>query len=526
MDWSFLEAVLRAFGFNHKVVHLLMQCVCSVQFTLLLNGGIWSNFFPSCGLIQGDPLSPYLFILGSEVILRLLNRKVQQGFLMGVKLGNSAPLISKLCYADDVILLCRARMDDVQSLMSCINTYCAWSGQMVSIEKSGAFYSKGVHTQFQKQVKCLWCLKTLPQSTKYLCVPLFLSHNRKKDFSYVKEKLESKTSCWKSKSLSWMGRATLIKSVAMAIPSYSMAAFQLPKSLYKDMDSCVKRFWWAPKKEAPHYYAPTAWKNICTPVQEGGLGFRTFWNLNQACLAKLAWWVLSKKDSICIQVLHAKYKVRSNWLNHKSGFVVSWSWKSIENSKSILSKGAYILVGDGSSTLVWEDPWIPDYPGFIPKPKEGNSPSNSMVVSQLFNESRFGWDDSKLPDLFESNCVVFIKKLPVLTNTPQDKWIWTKSTSGEFSIKSAYGILCNNADLGFSNPIWELIWKSHIHERLKMFLWRISSNLLPTKDNLDRFIDAEDQLCPLCEIEKESIIHIFLHYPVAKSSVVWELLGN
>ena len=157
-------------------------------------------------------------------------------------------------------------MDDVQSLMSCINTYCAWSGQMVSIEKSRAFYSKGVHTQFQKQVKCLWGLKTLPQSTKYLGIPLFLSHNRKKDFSYVKEKLESKTSSWKSKSLLRMGQAILIKSVAMAIPSYSMAAFQLPKSLCEEMDFCVKRFWWAPKKEAPHYYAPTTWKNICTPV--------------------------------------------------------------------------------------------------------------------------------------------------------------------------------------------------------------------------------------------------------------------
>jgi hypothetical protein len=111
---------------------------------------------------------------------------------------------------------------------------------------------------FKSKLKCLWGLKTLSQSTKYLGVPLFLLHNRKKDFSYVKEKLESKTSSWKSKSLSWMGRTILIKSVAMAIPSYSMAAFQLPKSLYEEMDCCVKRFWWAPKRDAPHYYASTA----------------------------------------------------------------------------------------------------------------------------------------------------------------------------------------------------------------------------------------------------------------------------
>jgi hypothetical protein len=50
MEWNFLETVLVAFGFNEKVVHLLMQCVTTVQFTLLLNGGIWASFHPTRGL--------------------------------------------------------------------------------------------------------------------------------------------------------------------------------------------------------------------------------------------------------------------------------------------------------------------------------------------------------------------------------------------------------------------------------------------------------------------------------------------
>lgn len=79
-------------------------------------------------VLDGDPLSPYFFILGSEVLLLLINRETQKGHLMGVKLGNSALPISKLCYADDVILLCRAKLNEVQALMNCINTYCSWSG--------------------------------------------------------------------------------------------------------------------------------------------------------------------------------------------------------------------------------------------------------------------------------------------------------------------------------------------------------------------------------------------------------------
>ena len=60
---------------------------------------------PSRGLRQGDLISPYLFILGSEVLLRLINKEVAQKKLSIVKVSNIAPPISKLCYADDIIFV-------------------------------------------------------------------------------------------------------------------------------------------------------------------------------------------------------------------------------------------------------------------------------------------------------------------------------------------------------------------------------------------------------------------------------------
>ena len=80
------------------------------------------------------------------------------------------------------------------------------------------------------------------------------------DFNYLKERMEVRTSGWKSKALSWMGRVTLIKSVALAIPSYRMAVIQLPKKLCEKLNSMIRRFQWAPKKEENHYFAPTSWK--------------------------------------------------------------------------------------------------------------------------------------------------------------------------------------------------------------------------------------------------------------------------
>ncbi|KAL0010720.1 hypothetical protein SO802_005828 [Lithocarpus litseifolius] len=144
MEWSFLIAVLKAFGFSSNFTKLIHQCLLSVEFTLLLNGGQCLSFLPSQGLRQGDPLSPYLFILGSEVLLRLLNREVSQNRLSGVKVSNTALPISKLCYVDDIILFCKAKSAEIAILKSCLEKFWSWLGQRISMEKSCCFPSKGI----------------------------------------------------------------------------------------------------------------------------------------------------------------------------------------------------------------------------------------------------------------------------------------------------------------------------------------------------------------------------------------------
>ena len=98
-----------------------------MQFSLLLNEGQCLSFNPSYGLRQGDPLSPYLFILGSEVLIRIINKEVADGNISRVKVSSTAPLISKLCYADDIILFCKAKASKLVSLKRCLEKYFFWS---------------------------------------------------------------------------------------------------------------------------------------------------------------------------------------------------------------------------------------------------------------------------------------------------------------------------------------------------------------------------------------------------------------
>ena len=155
LEWDFILAVLKAVGFEQKIVNLIYQCISIVQYTLLLNGTKSSSIFAR-GLRQGDPLSPYLFILCADVLAKLVNREVERGAIKGVKVSPRAAAISQLFYADDVILFCGAKIFEVAVLMCCIEKYCLWSSQSISVEKSSFFVSKGVHRNFIVQVKNQW----------------------------------------------------------------------------------------------------------------------------------------------------------------------------------------------------------------------------------------------------------------------------------------------------------------------------------------------------------------------------------
>jgi hypothetical protein len=75
MEWGFLLVIMEKLGFCSTWIAWIRTCISSASFSILLNGNPFSIISPARGLRQGDPLSPFLFILGSEVFSRLLFRE-------------------------------------------------------------------------------------------------------------------------------------------------------------------------------------------------------------------------------------------------------------------------------------------------------------------------------------------------------------------------------------------------------------------------------------------------------------------
>ena len=349
---------------------------------------------------------------------------------------------------------------------------------------------------------------------------MFLTRALSKDFTYLEDKIAAKLSGWRSKCLSWAGRRTLINSVALSIPIYTMSSFPIPNKVCDKMDGLARRFWWNPNKQEGRFLAWKSWDSLCCPSSIGGLGFKKSKALNSALLAKLAWMMASNRDSLCMRILRAKYKVKEDWLRSAASRHASPIWKAIENVEEVVRKGACFIIGDGGSVDVWLDPWVPWIDGFIPSPKDKSIVQSEMKVAQLIDQDHRTWKTNLVMDIFNPISANAILSIPIPSRSSPDKLMWIPDSKGLFSVKSAYKeLLPSNPSQAPSGVNWSKLWKLRGPERIKMFQWRIAANVLPTEENLMSRLGIHDPGCALCSQEVESASHLFFRCPTAKA--IW-----
>ena len=108
VEWGFLEKIMIKMGFHQRWVTLIMACVKSVKYKVRVNSMETETFIPTRGLRQGDPLSPYLFLLVEEGLSRLLKGAESRGELHGVRVCRDAPVVSHLLFVVDSLILIQA----------------------------------------------------------------------------------------------------------------------------------------------------------------------------------------------------------------------------------------------------------------------------------------------------------------------------------------------------------------------------------------------------------------------------------
>ena len=121
VDWSFLLAMLKKMGFRERWCRWIKWCLSTVRFSVLVNGSPTGFFQSSRGLRQGDPLSPYLFVVVVEAFSCMMKRAVARGFLTPCSVRGrrgEGVQISYLLFDDDTLIFCEAKEEQL--------TYLCW----------------------------------------------------------------------------------------------------------------------------------------------------------------------------------------------------------------------------------------------------------------------------------------------------------------------------------------------------------------------------------------------------------------
>ncbi|KAJ6889554.1 hypothetical protein NC652_030338 [Populus alba x Populus x berolinensis] len=299
--WVYIIAGLHAISLPQQLISWITTCITIVHYTINLNGAMHGFFKATRGIRQGDPLSPYLFVLAMEGLNGILSRSIQES-TFHYHWRCQPNTLTHLCFADDLMLFCRADIDSIQVLKSSLDKFSMVSGLNINLDKS-SLYLSGVDANRRNTIVRMLGIQEATLPVRYLGVPLISTRLTHTDCIPLMERIIARIKLWTSTSLTYAGRLQLIKSVLFSIQVYWSSIFILPSATIRKIESTLAAFLWR-GTSLSHAGAKVAWHAVCYPLNEGGLGIKNLKHWNQAAIIKHIWHLLAHRNSIWVTWIH------------------------------------------------------------------------------------------------------------------------------------------------------------------------------------------------------------------------------
>ncbi|GJS19939.1 RNA-directed DNA polymerase, eukaryota, reverse transcriptase zinc-binding domain protein [Tanacetum coccineum] len=233
VSWRFLDHVMESLGFSSTWRKWIMAGLKSSRASILVNGSPTSEFSLKRGLRQGDPLSPFLFIIVMEGLHIALRDELTANLFQGVKMSSEIWL-SHLFYADDVIILSEWNQCDMDNIICILNVFYLASGLKINISMSN-LYGVGVSSDnIKSMAACTGCsASNLPFTT---WSPIVRKHEPYCNWNSLIERFKIELSGWKATFI-FSGRFNSSKSVLGSLGIYYFSIFKVPEAVLKTLES-------------------------------------------------------------------------------------------------------------------------------------------------------------------------------------------------------------------------------------------------------------------------------------------------
>ncbi|KAJ0899055.1 putative RNA-directed DNA polymerase [Helianthus annuus] len=530
VNWAFLDSIMSQMKFPNRWRAWIMATLRTARASVLVNGSPTREFECTRGLRQGDPLSPFLFVIVMEALTGIMKKATSAGLFNGIKVTNEGPYLSHLIYADDVVFIGEWSIVNVNNLRRILRCFYLASGLKVNLDKC-SIYGVGVNEgEVEAMAQVLKCRKgTFP--FKHLGLLVGANMNLARNWKPVIDTFKNRLSLWKAKTLSYGGRITLIKSVLNALPTYYLSLFKAPVKVIDALDRIRRVFFWGGSEEKARMNW-VAWDRTIAPIEYGGLGFGSLKDSNLAMLAKWWWRFRSEKTGLWRRVVWAIHHNARVWKSIPEKISVAGPWKNIYNiwrpllEANIDIKNAFsVVVGNGNNTEFWLDSWIDPEPLYIKYPAlfKEEQVKNCLVSDRWSITGGYPvwiWAWSR-PVLGPDAAVQFQQLTALLRNVTlsaaADYWKWRYEDAGVFSVAGIKKLL-SSAGRGSPGDAFE--WNNWVPKKVSIVAWRAEMERLPTKCALARRnVPVQDQMCVFCGEYGESSDHVFVSCHFAQ--MVW-----
>lgn len=507
LNWDFILAALTGMGFPAIFTNWIMTCITTCMISVKVNGSLEGYFKAASGLRQGDPMSPYLFVIAMEVLTSILKKKTD---CADFKYHHQTQIlqITHLTFADDVMLFCRGERRSIDLLLEGVADFAAISGLCTNNSKSTCFFAN-VDRTFREYVISSTGFQQGSLPVRYLGLPLISTKLRYRDCLPLIMRIKDKIENWTTKLLNHAGRLQLLKTVLFGLQGFWSAHLFLPKAVLKQLQSMFTHFLWSASSSA-HKQVKVSWKDCALPKAEGGLGIRDLCEWNLAAFLHHLCRIVRRDSSLWISWFH------STLLRNKAFWTVpipskaSWCVKKILQLRPLALTKIKYQVGLGSQFLFWHDPWLDNVPLLA---RFDNTIISIAETSQWAKVGDFITNQHwSLPPSNHTWVIDLREQVGAVNIGTLDKITW----DGCLIHDAALSFIWNSIRSPGARPLWlDAVWHPLAVPKCSFLLWLALKNRLLTKERMLNFSMTTDLMCVLCNSQLETNAHLFSTCPYA-----------
>ena len=187
---------MRKMGFDARFVNMIILFITMVQYNITINSNLVGPITPGHVLLQGDPLSPYLYIICAEGLIALMKQVEAREDLHGCHISRGAPSLSHLLFTDDNFFFFNAFEQEARKIHAILGEYEKILGQVVNFHKSVIFSSNNVPDILRRNISAQLGVDTPLNTGRYPRLPSLIGRSKRAIFAYLRERLWNRLQGW------------------------------------------------------------------------------------------------------------------------------------------------------------------------------------------------------------------------------------------------------------------------------------------------------------------------------------------